>query len=300
MDRKSSPHIHVVPSSRSAAVLLASMTCLALAGCIESLPKTANTATPVTTTAPLPQPTSAPSASPNPPARAQTSALPPWRGEWVGTLDCGRGPVQLKFLLFRQQGPRFGVMGEILSIAGKKPNGVPNFTMIGEETGNQLRMRWERWAHQPLSDRTLNFDGEYVAADNTLALKPLDSACKPLSMRRQTLEEATKQPAPQSSASALAQNKADSRTQAPSISFSTFLTRLGEKGKSTQRFVGTTLNLKLQPGAIDGAEGFVQDPNVLILFRCPPSSSFNGGALTSKIKRLRETDQGIFVDLERC
>lgn len=190
MIRQSLSYPQRLPSSGRTAALLLSMTCLALAGCVETLPKTGNTTAPVTSTAPSAQPSSTQPAAPNLPLQTRSSALPPWRGEWVGTLDCGRGPVQLKFLLFRQQGSRFGVMGEILSIAGKKPSGVPHFTMVGEETGSQLRMRWERWAHQPLSDRTLNFDGEYVTADNTLSLKPLDSACKPLSMRRPKLEEA--------------------------------------------------------------------------------------------------------------
>lgn len=198
MIRQSLPYPQRLPSTGRTAALLLSMTCLALAGCVQTLPKTGNTTASVTSTAPSAQPSSAQPATPNLPLQTRSSALPSWRGEWVGTLDCGKGPVQLKFLLFRQQGSRFGVMGEILSIAGKKPSGVPNFTMVGEETGNQLRMRWERWAHKPLSDRTLNFDGEYVTADNTLSLKPLDSACKPLSMRRQSLEDAAKQQSPQS------------------------------------------------------------------------------------------------------
>jgi len=154
-------------------------------------------------------------------------------------------------------------------------------------------------------------DGAYAATTESLNLQSLDSACKPLQMTRVRLDDLTPtRPTAPVPGGAPPQTSgmttrpatgaaATSRPNAP-ITFAALIDRLGEKGKNTQRLVGTQLQLQLKPGAIAGAEGFIQDVRMSTLFNCPAGSRFAGGPLTAKVKKLRVNDNGVFVDLDRC
>lgn len=181
--------------------------------------------------------------------RAATAAAQPsrwgrgWEGDWIGTLDCGKGDVRLRLLLSRHRDPALGVRGEILSIGGKKPSGVPYFSMNGEADGGRMRLRWDKWAAKPLSDRPMKFDGEYAASDDALALKPLDSTCRPFTMSRVRLDDLS---AAAPAGTAASRGGANNKPGQSGTSFPTFMTQLGEKGKNVQRLVGSTLQLHLQ------------------------------------------------------
>lgn len=82
------------------------------------------------------------------------------------------------------------------------------------------------------------------------------------------------------------------------ISHREFISRLGSQ--TTKRLVGTTLQLNLQPGALSGLEGFVEDPDAMILFSCPMSSKFKGGATVAKVVKILSNDNGVFVSTDRC
>ena len=244
----------------------------------------------------------------------RSSAYPSWRGEWIGTLDCGKGPVRLKLLLMPHLDPMLGVQGEVVSIGGKKPGGVPYFQMIGEAEGARLRLRWERWAYEPLSDRVLNLDGEYVAATERLALRSTDGSCKPLEMERVRLDNSglpssTSAPAaaPASSktvttAAAKQQPAAEkpASTASKALTHAQFVQRLSQVKLNS--LIGVTLTLNLQSGGDGGWPGFVQSgaASDLVFYSCPKGIAFSGGPVTTKIARLRSNDNGVFVDLYSC
>lgn len=182
--------------------------------------------------------------------------------------------------------------------------------MRGEADGARVRLRWEKWAHEPLSDRVLNFDGEYLAATERLALRPTDAACKPFEMERVRLDNssvpssAATSPAPKQVAATAAKPPAPAGKPAAdagkALTHAQFVQRLGQVKLNS--LVGTTLALNLQRGGDGGWAGFVQSgaASDLVFYSCPKGVAFNGGALTTKVSRLRSNDNGVFVDLEAC
>lgn len=64
---------------------------------------------------------------------------------------------------------------------------------------------------------------------------------------------------------------------------------------------GTTLSLNLRPGELAGAEGFIENPETMVIFTCPAASkAFRGGKVLAKVAKVKSNDNGVFVKLDRC
>lgn len=86
---------------------------------------------------------------------------------------------------------------------------------------------------------------------------------------------------------------------AMAITHDQFVGMLGKK--KIPEFVGMNLKLNLKRGGDGGWDGFIQDPQSMVFFSCPKSSShFNGGPLTAKVAKIKSNDNGVFVTLDRC
>lgn len=86
---------------------------------------------------------------------------------------------------------------------------------------------------------------------------------------------------------------------AGALTHAQFVALLGKE--KLPRLVGTTLTLNLKRGGDGGWKGYVEDPQSMVFFTCQSEGkSYAGGATVSKVRSLRNNDNGVFVVLDQC
>lgn len=236
--------------------------------------------------APVTRPAAATAATP---VSYSTEAL---RGEWVGVIDCGSGPVPLQLLII-PIAPA-GMLAAMGSLPGWKGGGVANFHMKGDMSANQIRMRWERWAYKPLRFPEIDVDASWNGDSQRIAARVINNPkCKAFELQRRTVDNmrvAIGTPP----AAAIATGSA-----AKGMSHAEFVKRLGSQ--KLPSLVGTTLQLDLKRGGDGGWNGYIEDPQSMVFFSCQTTApAYKGGPLTAKIGKLKSNDNGVYVTLDRC
>lgn len=220
------------------------------------------------------------------PVSYSTAAL---TGEWVGTIDCGSGPVPL-LLSINPIAPA-GMLQAMGSLPEWKGGGVTSFIMRGDMSTNQIRMRWEKWFYKAVRFPEIDFDASYHGEPQRIAAHVINNPkCKPFELQRRTLDNmraATPPPATIATGTAKGMSHAE------------FVKRLGSQ--KLPSLVGTTLQLDLKRGGDGGWNGYVEDPQSMVFFSCQTTApAYKGGPLTAKISKLKSNDNGVYVTLDRC
>lgn len=246
------------------------------------------------------------------------------QGNWSGSYLCGQGRTAVRLAL-QAAGPQ-ELVGrfDFGNLPGQSNVSPGAFTVKGIVRQDRLELAPDAWLVRPINYNAVRVLANLQRNPDRLVGRVTDNGCGAFEVLRDvaatpaspTPFAAPDRPfapgatgsaavlqsaAPTAPVGATARSAATAGTSsARGMNFTTFLSRLGEKNRSIQRLSGTKLDLQLKRGSIAGTSGFVQDPQVLVLFRCPAGSRFGGGPLSAKITRLRENDEGLFVDLDRC
>lgn len=275
--------------------VLVTLGLLALAGCVETMPKL-------------------PVAIPN--LTANEADL---EGTWTGTQLCGQIESAVRLQMVRNGANGVSAKYEFFNLPGQSNSEVGSFTSTGLLTLGQLTLTPSQWITKPATMSLPTVTASLFGNPERLVGQLQAQGCSRFEVNRisktidpvvKTTEQkklAAPAPAPATtpitkptvSAAAASQTTASKATNtAAPISHAEFIRRIGKQKESS--LVGTSLQLHLKRGGDGGWDGFVQDPMTLTFFSCPSGSRFKGGPLVAKVAKIRSNDNGVFVQLDRC
>ena len=273
---------------------------LILSACVQTMPVVASASA---TAQPTQQPAVVRQVTPAGATSAQ-ARITGWNGLWIGTMECGNGSVRLELNLTPQSATTAAVMGKVLTVGGKPVTG--NFRMRGILDGSRINFRWQEWVGTPLSDRPMNFDGDYQAGVESLSLRPLDNACRAFVMRRvqpSDLEAAQKLTTQATQKTASVTPAGIQPVSEATLTYADVISVMrsakGNSQAAAKRLVGKRLQVTLRA---TGPDSLMVNPKDLVFFTCEQrSQGFKGGLLIATIVKFEDDmDGNPMVRLDRC